>query len=315
MEGNISPSPAHKEKRPFPEGFRAPASFLSRSHRRGPFFPPRSSLLIPERRAPTKPRGHARVPRTFAGQRLLTPCRTHFFAPAVRHGPAAVPESAYRKKNREWSHAPAQDCRTPVGPRKESSSCGQGLRRFSAQKSLAAVPPLFGLCLRSSASSFSIRPLTAVACRAQNSFRHGGAVFGRLRPFPYCPRLSDAFRATVRNPRERGHVERPGILRHGRRRYLPPPPRDSPNAASVRAVLPPKSRSRGFRRHCRRPSLSCGRSLPLRSAAWSIRPFTARKAALRHSGLIYVRRTTFSVSAAAPPSSAQKHVIRLRNTT
>ena len=37
--------------------------------------------------------------------------------------------------------------------------------------------------------------------------------FGRLRPFPYCPRLSDAFRATVRNPRERGHVERPGILR------------------------------------------------------------------------------------------------------
>lgn len=219
------------------------------------------------------------------------------------------------QKNREWSHAPAQDCRTPVGPRKESSSCGQGLRRFSAQKSLAAVPPLFGLCLRSSASSFSIRPLTAVACRAQNSFRYGGAVFGMLRPFPYCPRLSDAFRANVRNPRERGHVERPGILRHGRRRYLPPPPRDSPNAASVRAVLPPKSRSRGFRRHCQRPSLSCGRSLPLLSAAWSIRPFTARKAALRHSGLIYVRRTTFSVSAAAPPSSAQKHVIRLRNTT
>ncbi len=117
------------------------------------------------------------------------------------------------QKNREWSHAPAQDCRTPVGPRKESSSCGQCLRRFSAQKSLAAVPPLFGLCLRSSASSFSIRPLTAVACRAQNSFQYGGAVFGRLRPFPYCPRLSDAFRATVRNPRERGHVERPGILR------------------------------------------------------------------------------------------------------
>ena len=105
MEGNISPSPAHKEKRPFPEGFRAPASFLSRSHRRGPFFPPALLSLsrndVPRRkpcRRRSFRRGHARVPRTFAGQRLLTPCRTHFFAPAVRHGPAAVPESAYRKK-------------------------------------------------------------------------------------------------------------------------------------------------------------------------------------------------------------------------
>ena len=135
MEGNISPSPAHKEKRPFPEGFRAPASFLSRSHRRGPFFPPALLSLsrndVPRRnpegtreyRAPLPGRGFslhaARIFLPRPSGTVPQPCRKAHTAKKTGNGVMPRHKIAGRRSGRERKALHADNA-CAVFPRKKA---------------------------------------------------------------------------------------------------------------------------------------------------------------------------------------------------